>query len=261
MLRLVEKSVPCIIIVGREHVPWLDNAREIVMAVEVPFVAALYEPGAAAGAARHTARYGDHRATPVLPAFAGRTLAGYPGLAVIGIRGRVAIGVELLIGRLIISPAGAADQLGQVPLAIGSYNGHAKVMMQVICPGPYPVGRNLQIARGPAAKRRTAFIVQWTEDQILHPAAIPVEAVAGGVNNTLVEAYNGSTGAGHVLTGGVGSKDFSNGRERIRRFPIAWGLPHLLGCFPQALVDAPLRKIGSIADLLIRVGGSAHGAH
>src|SRR2546429_6747235 len=122
----------------------------------------------------------------------------------------------------------------------------------------YAVGRRLQIAGSPGAIRRAAIIEEKAEDHVVHPVTIPVEAVAGGVNNTLVEAYNGSTRAGHVLTRCVGNKDFSNGREGIRRFPIARGLPHLLGCFPLAGVDASLCEIGSIAGLLIGVGGIAH---
>ena len=131
-------------------------------------------------------------------------------------------------------------------------------MMKVVWFGAYPVGRDLQIAGSPAAIRRTAIIEERAEDHVVHPVTIPVEAVAGGVNNTLVEAYNGSTRAGHVLTGGVGNKDFSNGREGIRRVSIARGLAHLLGCFPFVGVDAALCEIGSIAGLLIGVGGIAH---
>ena len=87
---------------------------------------------------------------------------------------------------------------------------------------------------------------------------MPVEAVAGCVNHTMVEAFDGSTRAGEVLTGGVGKKDFPDGREGIRKAPIARGLPLLLGSLAQAFVDAPLCQIGSMADLLIGVGGIAH---
>src|SRR2546423_6942016 len=131
-------------------------------------------------------------------------------------------------------------------------------MMIVVWFGAYPVGRDLQIAGSPAAITRVAIIEERAEDHVVHPVTIPVEAVAGGINNTLVEAYNGSTRAGHVLTGGVGNKDFSNGRERIRRVPISRGLPHLLGCFSLAGVDASLCEIGSIAGLLIGIGGITH---
>src|SRR5947207_13109004 len=131
-------------------------------------------------------------------------------------------------------------------------------MMIVVWFGAYPVGRDLQIAGSPAAITRVAIIEERAEDHVVHPVTIPVEAVAGGINNTMVEAYNGSTRAGHVLTGGVGNKDFSNGREGISRVPIAGGLPHLLGCFPLVGIGAPLCEIGSIASLLVGVGGIRH---
>ena len=144
MLGLVVKSVPGSIIVGREHVPGLETAGEVVMAVEVPVaVRILNEPGATAGATGHSAGDRDHRATPMLPDFAEGTLAGLSALAIEGIPGGVAIGVEGLIDRLIIGPTSAADQVGQVTLAIGRNDGHAKVMMIVIWPGAYPVGRDL----------------------------------------------------------------------------------------------------------------------
>ena len=258
MLGLVVKSVPGIIIVGREHMPELDNAGEVVMAVEVPVAADLNEPGATAGATGHTAGDGDHRATPMLPAFAEGTLAGLSGLAIEGIPGGVAIGVEGLIDRLIMGPTCAADQVGQDTLAIGRNDGHAKVMMIVIWLGAYPVGRDLQIASGPAAKRRPAVLVQRAEDQVLHPVTIQVEAVASSVNYTLVAAHDGSTRADEVLTSPVGKKDFPDGREGIRKVSIARGLPLLLGRLAQACVVAPLCKIKSRADLLIDVGGIAH---
>ena len=143
LLGLVVKSVPGIIIVGREHVPGLQTAGKVVMAVEVQVAAALSEPGTTAGATGHTAGDGDHTAPSMLPDGAGGTLAGLPGLAIEGIPGGVAISVERLADRLIICPTGASDQVGQVPLAIGRNDGHAKVMMIVIWPGVYPVGRDL----------------------------------------------------------------------------------------------------------------------
>src|SRR5438270_5839665 len=143
LLGLVVKSVPGIIIVGREHRPELETAGEVVMAVEVPVATDLNEPGATAGACGHIARDGDHSAAPMLPDGAGGTLAGLPGLAIEGIPGGVAISVERLADRLIVCPTGASDQVGQVPLAIGRNDGHAKVMMIVIWPGVYPVGRDL----------------------------------------------------------------------------------------------------------------------
>ena len=191
--------------------PGLDTAGEVIMAVEVPVAIDLNEPGSTAGATGHIARDGDHGASRMLPAFAGGTLAGLPGLAIERIRGGVAIGVEGLIDRLIICPTGATDQVGQDTLVVGRDDGHAKIMMKVIWPGMYPVGRDLQIAGGPAAIRRIASIVQRAEDHVLYPAAIPVEAVPSGVNNTLVEACDGSARADHVLTRGVGKEDFPNG--------------------------------------------------
>src|SRR5438128_5382841 len=119
----------------------------------------------------------------------------------------------------------------------------------------YPVGRHLQIASSPAAIRRIAVLVQRAEDHVLHPVTIPVEAVASSVNNTMVEAFDGSTRADHILPGGVGKKDFPNGREVIRRVPIARGLSLLLVGLAQAFVAAALCKLGSIANLLIGVGG------
>lgn len=109
--------------------PGLDAAGEVVMTIEVPVAADLNEPGATAGATGHTAGDGDHRATAVLPAGAGHTLAGLPGLSIIRIPGRVAIGGERLIARLIIGPTGATDHVGQGTLAIGSNDGHPKIMM------------------------------------------------------------------------------------------------------------------------------------
>ena len=79
----------------------------------------------------------------MLPGGAGRTLTGLPGLSIERIRGGVAIGVERLIDRLIVCPTGTTDEVGQVTLAIGSDDGHAKVMMIVIWAGTYPIGRNL----------------------------------------------------------------------------------------------------------------------
>ncbi len=159
MLGLVVKSVPCLIIVGREHVPRPETADEVVMAVEVPDAADLNEPGATTGAPGHIAGDGDHSATPMLPACTGGSLTGLSGLTIEGSPGGVAIGVEGLIDGLIICPTGTPDQVGQDTLVIGRNDGHAKVMMIVIRPGMYPVGRDLQIASGPAAIRRIAPIV------------------------------------------------------------------------------------------------------
>ena len=121
----------------------LDTTDEVVMAVEVPVAADLNEPGATAGATGHIAGDGDHRAASMLPGGADGTLAGLSGLTIERIPGGVAIGVEELIDRLIIGPTGTTDLVGQDTLAIGSNDGHAKVMMEVIWPGAYPVGRDL----------------------------------------------------------------------------------------------------------------------
>src|SRR5207247_6790380 len=119
-------------------------------------------------------------------AFAQGILARLSGLAIEGKPGGVAIGVEGLIGRLIVCPTGAANQVGQVTLAIGRDDSYAKVMVIVIWLGVYPIGRNLQIAGSPAAIRRTAVIVQRAKDHVSHPVTIPVEAMAGTVNHTVV---------------------------------------------------------------------------
>ena len=112
MLGLVVKSVPGIIIEGREHVPGLQTAGKVVMAVEVPVAAALSEPGTTAGATGHTAGDGDHTAPSMLPDSAFGTLAGLSGLAIVRIPGGVAIGIEGLIDRLIRCPTGAANHIG-----------------------------------------------------------------------------------------------------------------------------------------------------
>src|SRR5260370_38951487 len=114
------------------------------------------------------------------------------------------------------------------------------------------------MASGQATIRRPAVLVSRAEDHVLHPGTIQVEAVASSVNHTMVETFDGSTRADVVLTGGGGKKEFPDGREGIRRVPIARGLPLLLGRLAQACVDAALCKIGSIADLLIGVGGIPH---
>src|SRR5216683_404443 len=261
MLRLVVKSEPGIIVVGGEHVAVLDAAGEVVMAVDVQVAVDLNEPRAAAGAAGHIAGNGDHRAAPHLPAFAGGRRAGLPGLTIEGRRGRVAIGVESLIDRLIIGQTSAADHVGQVTLAIGRNDSHAKIAMQVALPGTYPFGRNFQVARDPTAIRRAAPIVQRAEDHVMHPVTIPVEAVTGRVNHIMVEAYHGSAGADHVLTGGVGKKDLPNGGERISRISIERGLPILPGSLASADVAARLREIDAIAGIvnqLIAIDGAAH---
>src|SRR5215469_10800961 len=120
-----------------------EAAGEVVMAIEVPVAADLNEPGATTGATCHIAGDGDHGAAPMLPAGAQGRRAGLPGLAIERIPGGVAIGIEGLIDRLIIGPTGGADQVSQGTLAIGSNDGHAEVVVKVIWPGAYPVGRDL----------------------------------------------------------------------------------------------------------------------
>ena len=92
----------------------------------------------------------------------------------------------------------------------------------------------------------------------MHPVTIAVEAVASGINHTMVAAHDRSTRAGEVLTGGVSSKDFPNGRVGIRKVPIARELPLLLDRFALACVAALLCQPGSLADLLIGISGTAH---
>src|SRR5258708_32939572 len=121
------------------------------MAVEVQVAADLNEPGATARATGHIAGDGDHITAPMLPESAERTLAGLSGIAIERIPSGIATGIERLIDRLIISPTGATDQVGQDTLAIGSNDTHAKVMMIVIRPRAYPSGMDLWIATVPAA--------------------------------------------------------------------------------------------------------------
>ena len=119
--------------------PRLETAGEVVMAVEVPAAADLNEPGATTGATSHIAGDRDHITASMLPDGAEAALAGLPGLAIERICSGIAIGVEELIGGLIISPTGTADQVGQDTLAIGGNDGHAKVMMIVIWLSVYPI--------------------------------------------------------------------------------------------------------------------------
>src|SRR5947209_814324 len=98
MLGLIVKGIPGIIIIRREHVPGLEAADEVVMAVDVPVIADLHKPGTTTGAASHAARDGDHRTSSVLPAGAG-TFAGLSRLTIEGGCGGVAVGIEGLIDR------------------------------------------------------------------------------------------------------------------------------------------------------------------
>src|SRR5437762_7169915 len=128
--------------------------------------------------------------------------------------------------------------------------------MKVIGLAAYPVGRDLQIASGPAAIRPNTVIVERAEDHVLHPATIPVKTVTSGINNTVVATNDSSSRTDRVLTSSVGKEDLPNGREGIRSFSIAWKLPLLSSRF--AGHATPLRKIGSIAIQLISIDGIVH---
>src|SRR6266702_7126060 len=112
MLGLVVKSVPRVVIVGREHMAALHTAGEVVMAIEVPVAAALNEPGTTAGAAGHAAGDGVHAAPSMLPNGAFGTLAGLSGLAIVRIARGVSIGIKELIDRLIRCPTGTTNHVG-----------------------------------------------------------------------------------------------------------------------------------------------------
>ena len=119
--------------------PGSETAGEVVMTVEVQVAIDLNEPGATAGTTRHTARNGDHISASMLPDCASCTLAGLSGLAIERRGSGVAMGVESLIGRLIIGPANTSNHIGQEALIIRSNDYHTKVMMIIIWPGIYPV--------------------------------------------------------------------------------------------------------------------------
>jgi hypothetical protein len=82
--------------------------------------------------------------------------------------------------------------------------------------------------------------------------------VTSSVNNTLVEAFDGSARASAISTSRIGKKDFPNGREGISKVPILWRLPLLLGHLAQAFISAVPHQISSIANLLINIDGIAH---
>ena len=195
--------------------PRLHTAGEVVMAIEVPVATNLNEPRSTAGATSHIARNRDHSATLLLPDFARGALTGLSGLTIKGMCGRIAIGIEGLVGRLIICPTSTTDDVGQDTLAIGRNNDHAqiiiKVIMIIIWLGVYPLGRGFQIASGPAAIRRIAVVVQRAEDQVVHPFLTPIEAVASSVNNATIETSDGSARADDILTSVIGKKEFPNG--------------------------------------------------
>src|SRR5258706_6235937 len=94
-------------------------------------------------------------------------------------------------------------------------------MIIIIWGSIYPIRGNLQIARSPAVIRCVAILVQGAEDHILHPVTIPVEAVTGSVNYTMVAALDGSTGADEIPTCGAGKKDFPDCRKGIRKVLVA----------------------------------------
>ena len=97
---------------GREHIPRLKNADEIVVSIKVQVAVDLNEPGSTAGAAGHATGDGDHIPASMLPGGADQTLAGLSGLAIERRGGGIAIGVEGLIGRLIICPTSATNHIG-----------------------------------------------------------------------------------------------------------------------------------------------------
>src|SRR5260370_8606517 len=67
LLGLVVKSVPGIIIVGREQMPGLETVDEVIMAVEVQVAAALIEPCATPAATGLIPGVGYHRSPSLLP--------------------------------------------------------------------------------------------------------------------------------------------------------------------------------------------------
>src|SRR5579884_488568 len=109
--------------------PRLDSAGEVVMATEVPVVAALDKPGAATGAAGHIAGDGDNRAASEIPELAGGTLTHLPRLSIERMSSGIAVGIVGLIDGLIIGPARAANDVGQFPLVIGGNDRHAIIVV------------------------------------------------------------------------------------------------------------------------------------
>ena len=91
--------------------PRLKAAGEVVVTVEVQFAVDLNEPGAAAGTTSHTARNGDYIPTSMFPGSASRTLTGFSGLAIKGRGSGIAIGIEGLIGGLIIGPSHTSNHI------------------------------------------------------------------------------------------------------------------------------------------------------
>src|SRR5579883_2899991 len=171
--------------------PRLNGAGEVVMAAEVPVVAALDKPGAATGAAGHIAGNGNDRAAGEIPELAGGTLTHLPRLSIERMGGGIAISVVGLIDGLVIGPARAPNHVGQLPLLIGRDDRHAIIVVQFVGLPADPIGRNFQVARRPAAVGRFAAIIQRTEEDVTHPAAIPVEAVTGSVHHAIIATDNG----------------------------------------------------------------------
>src|SRR5947199_10263845 len=112
--------------------PGLETADEVVVAIEVQVAVDLNKPGATTGATSHSARDGDHIPASMLPGSANCALAGLSGLTIKRSGSSIAIGVEGLIGRLIIGPTNTSNHIGQETLVIRSNDDHAKVMMIVI---------------------------------------------------------------------------------------------------------------------------------
>src|SRR5262245_41140519 len=87
---------------------------EVVMPVEVPFVADLNNPGAATGATCHIAWDTDIMAACELPRIASNIFAGFSGLTIERIGRRITIGVESSLLGLIIGPTSTSNDVGQI---------------------------------------------------------------------------------------------------------------------------------------------------
>src|SRR5437764_1454784 len=93
--------------------PGPETACEVVVAVEVQVAIDLNEPGATTGATSHSTRDGHHIPVSMLPGCADRALAGFSGLSIERRSSGIAIGVESLIGRLVIGPTNPSNYISQ----------------------------------------------------------------------------------------------------------------------------------------------------